>query len=97
MEELFTRLETSAKGLSNAEAKEKMDKEGPNSLTPPKTTPTWVKLAKELFGGFNFLLWAASAASLAAYFMERKEFGVDASYDNVSASWFGCRVVQFLF
>ncbi|XP_028427653.1 sodium/potassium-transporting ATPase subunit alpha-1-like [Perca flavescens] len=45
------------RGLSNGRAKEILTRDGPNALTPPPTTPEWVKFCKQLFGGFSMLLW----------------------------------------
>ncbi len=42
-------------------------RDGPNALTPPKTTPEWVKFCKQLFGGFAMLLWAGSFLCFFAY------------------------------
>lgn len=39
-------------GLSTQKAQEVYARDGPNVLTPPKTTPEWVKFCKNLFGGF---------------------------------------------
>ena len=39
-EQLDTNLET---GLVEAEAKMRLERDGPNSLTPPKKTPEWLK------------------------------------------------------
>ena len=30
-------------GLAEVEAKMRLERDGPNSLTPPKKTPTWLK------------------------------------------------------
>ena len=38
--QLDTNLES---GLSEAEAKMRLERDGPNSLTPPKKTPMWLK------------------------------------------------------
>ena len=38
--QLDTNLES---GLSEAEAKMRLERDGPNSLTPPKKRPTWLK------------------------------------------------------
>ena len=38
--QLDTNLES---GLSEAEAKMRLERDGPNSLTPPQKTPTWLK------------------------------------------------------
>lgn len=44
-----------------------MERDGPNSLTPPKTTPEWVKFCKNLFGGFALLLWIGAFLCFIAY------------------------------
>jgi len=53
-------------------AKQLLQEYGPNALTPPPTTPEWVKFAKNLFGGFAMLLWIGSVLCFFAY-------GVDAA------------------
>ena len=35
-------------GLSGARAKEILARDGPNSLTPPPTTPEWVKFCRQV-------------------------------------------------
>jgi len=56
---------------------------GPNALTPPKTTPEWVKFLQNMFGGFAALLWIGGILCFIAQTMEsvRDEF---AAKDNVS-------------
>uniref|UniRef100_A0A8C6YFW9 Sodium/potassium-transporting ATPase subunit alpha n=1 Tax=Naja naja TaxID=35670 RepID=A0A8C6YFW9_NAJNA len=46
-----------SRGLSVARAAEILARDGPNALTPPPTTPEWVKFCRQLFGGFSLLLW----------------------------------------
>lgn len=36
-------------------------------MTPPKTTPEWVKFCKNLFGGFAMLLWVGAILCYIAY------------------------------
>uniref|UniRef100_A0AAR2KLD1 Sodium/potassium-transporting ATPase subunit alpha n=1 Tax=Pygocentrus nattereri TaxID=42514 RepID=A0AAR2KLD1_PYGNA len=36
-------------------------------LTPPPTTPEWVKFCKQLFGGFSILLWIGAVLCFLAY------------------------------
>jgi len=68
LEELFRRLHTNPDtGLTQARAKENYERDGPNALTPPKTTPEWVKFCKNLFGGFSLLLWIGAALCFIAY------------------------------
>ncbi|KAK5984319.1 Sodium/potassium-transporting ATPase subunit alpha-A [Trichostrongylus colubriformis] len=83
-EDLLRRLKTDSElGLSSDEAAERLRMYGPNALTPPYQTPTWIKLLRNLFGGFNMLLWVASLAAMVGYLMERSEDGDKASRDNL--------------
>lgn len=38
----------SVQGLSNSRAKEILARDGPNALTPPPTTPEWVKFCRQV-------------------------------------------------
>merc|ERR1712117_528019 len=40
---------------------------GPNALTPPPTTPEWVKFCRCLFSGFSLLLWLGAVLCFLAY------------------------------
>ncbi|XP_061550274.1 sodium/potassium-transporting ATPase subunit alpha-2 isoform X1 [Phycodurus eques] len=55
------------KGLTNAKAAEVLARDGPNALTPPPTTPEWVKFCRQLFGGFSILLWIGAVLCFLAY------------------------------
>uniref|UniRef100_A0A8B9GYB1 Cation-transporting P-type ATPase N-terminal domain-containing protein n=1 Tax=Astyanax mexicanus TaxID=7994 RepID=A0A8B9GYB1_ASTMX len=55
------------RGLTSARAKEILARDGPNALTPPPTTPEWVKFCKQLFGGFSTLLWIGALLCFLAY------------------------------
>ncbi|XP_006861704.1 PREDICTED: sodium/potassium-transporting ATPase subunit alpha-4 [Chrysochloris asiatica] len=55
------------KGLTPEKAREILAREGPNTLTPPPTTPEWVKFCKQLFGGFSILLWIGSILCFVAF------------------------------
>jgi len=58
LDELIERYQTNIEeGLTTEKAREALEKNGPNSLTPPAEVPEWVKFAKLLFGGFSALLW----------------------------------------
>ncbi|XP_062302269.1 sodium/potassium-transporting ATPase subunit alpha-1-like [Osmerus eperlanus] len=63
------------RGLSTSRAKEYLARDGPNALTPPITTPEWVKFCRQLFGGFCMLLWIGAILCLLAY-------GIQAAYES---------------
>lgn len=71
------------KGLTNEAAYEKLMIDGPNALTPPKTTPEWIKFCKNLFGGFAMLLWVGGLLCFVAYSIQASTFD-DVPDDNVS-------------
>lgn len=60
----------SLQGLTTAQAKAIFERDGPNALTPPRTTPEWVKFCKNLFGGFSMLLWVGAILCFVAYSIE---------------------------
>jgi sodium/potassium-transporting ATPase subunit alpha len=85
-DELYSRLQTSVeKGLTESKAAQNLARDGPNALTPPKTTPEWVKFCKNLFGGFALLLWAGAALCFIAYAITAASYD-DAPKDNL---WLG--------
>jgi len=57
-------------GLSDAEAAKRIERDGYNELTPPKTTPEWIKFCRNLFGGFSTLLWVGAILCFIAYSIE---------------------------
>lgn len=68
VEELCARYNTDVRrGLSSAEAKKRLDENGPNRLTPPKETPAIVKFANQLFNGFAILLWVGALLCFVGY------------------------------
>ena len=68
LSELCQRLGTNLEmGLTEAQAKANRERDGPNALTPPPTTPEWVKFAQNLFGGFAMLLWLGAILCFLAY------------------------------
>ena len=68
LDELYKRFETDInKGLTAAQAAEGLKKHGPNALTPPPTTPEWVKFCQNLFSGFAMLLWIGAILCFVAY------------------------------
>lgn len=70
-------------GLTHAKAKENLERDGPNALTPPKTTPEWIKFCKQLFGGFALLLWIGAILCFIAYSIQASTVEEPAD-DNVS-------------
>ena len=67
-EELFRRYGVNPeRGHTAASAKAAYEKHGPNALTPPPTTPEWVKFLQALFGGFAMLLWLGAVLCFVAY------------------------------
>lgn len=86
VEELVQRLNTDLnRGLSDAQIKIAMERDGPNCLSPPKTTPEWVKFCKNLFGGFALLLWSGAFLCFLAYGITEATYD-DAPKDNL---WLG--------
>lgn len=71
VEDLYRRMKCDPiKGLTTAQAKSNYERDGPNALTPPKTTPEWVKFCNQLFGGFSMLLWIGAILCYVAYTIE---------------------------
>nr|XP_020476179.1 sodium/potassium-transporting ATPase subunit alpha-1-like [Monopterus albus] len=70
------------KGLSSSRAKEILARDGPNVLTPPPTTPEWVKFCKQLFGGFCLLLWIGAILCFIAFSIQITS-DEEAIYDNL--------------
>lgn len=54
-------------GLTVYQAEEKLESDGPNQLTPPRELPAWMKFVKQMFLGFNILLWISAALSFLTY------------------------------
>jgi len=61
------------KGLTTAQAAANFEKFGLNELTPPKTTPLWVKFIEELTGFFSLLLWLAGIMCFVSYGLKPDE------------------------
>ncbi|GFN86124.1 sodium/potassium-transporting ATPase subunit alpha, partial [Plakobranchus ocellatus] len=74
IEELYERLGSDpTNGHTPARAKEIFERDGPNQLTPPKTTPEWVKFCKVLFTGFSLLLWIGAILCYIAYSIQASQ------------------------
>merc|ERR1712214_135992 len=56
-----------ADGLTDDQVKKGIAEYGLNQLTPPPTTPEWVKFCQCLFSGFAMLLWAGAILCFVAY------------------------------
>merc|ERR1711981_1527597 len=68
VDELCKRWNTNiANGLTSDQSKANVEKFGLNQLTPPPTTPEWVKFCKNLFSGFAMLLWIGAILCYIAY------------------------------
>merc|ERR1711981_357372 len=75
LDELCKRWNTNvANGLTDAQAKLNIEKFGLNQLTPPPTTPEWVKFCKNLFSGFAMLLWIGAILCYIAYGIQASAF-----------------------
>ena len=70
-------------GLTNAKAAEVLARDGPNALSPPKTTPEWVKFCRQMFGGFAMLLWLGAVLCFIAHGISVATYE-EAPNDNVS-------------
>ncbi|VDK50966.1 unnamed protein product [Anisakis simplex] len=72
MDELVKRYNSNLEtGLTSAKAAQVLARDGENALSPPKTTPEWVKFCKNLFGGFALLLWVGAFLCYVAYSVDR--------------------------
>lgn len=61
LEELCQKLNTHTQyGLTEEEADRLYREVGPNTLTPPKVLPEYIKFIKCMFHGFASLLWACA-------------------------------------
>ena len=75
VDELVKRFSTDLeKGLTQAQYAKNFEEHGPNALTPPKTTPEWVKFCKNLFSGFAMLLWVGAILCFVAYTIQVSAF-----------------------
>jgi sodium/potassium-transporting ATPase subunit alpha len=70
-EKLCARLETDEKlGLTSEEAKRRLEKNGPNILTPPRPPPWYIKLLQQFLNFFNILLVVASLICYIAFALD---------------------------
>eukprot|EP00002_Diphylleia_rotans_P007754 TRINITY_DN1741_c0_g1_i4.p1 TRINITY_DN1741_c0_g1~~TRINITY_DN1741_c0_g1_i4.p1 ORF type:complete len:1012 (+),score=263.44 TRINITY_DN1741_c0_g1_i4:79-3114(+) len=57
-------------GLSEVDARERLERFGPNALTPPKQDPEWKKLLRQFTGWFSILLEVGSLLSFLGYILD---------------------------
>merc|ERR1712168_1564647 len=68
VDELCKRFNSNVgEGLTDDQAQDNIAKYGPNALTPPPTTPEWIKFCQCLFSGFAMLLWFGAILCFIAY------------------------------
>jgi len=83
VDELYKRHQTDPlKGITSNEAQVRLARDGYNELTPPPTTPEWIKFCKQLFGGFSTLLWIGALLCFIAYALESQS-NPNAMKDNL--------------
>ena len=75
-DELYKRWKVTdpSRGLTAAQAQKNLEEFGPNALTPPPTTPEWIKFCQNLFGGFAMLLWIGAILCFIAYSIQASAF-----------------------
>merc|ERR1719228_875096 len=75
VEELCKRFNSNIEnGLTEEQAIKGQKEYGPNSLTPPPTTPEWVKFCQALFSGFAMLLWFGAILCFIAYSIQASAY-----------------------
>merc|ERR1712226_233235 len=72
--DLYKRFGSSENGLKKDQAAKNLAEYGPNALTPPPTTPEWVKFCQNLFGGFATLLWIGAILCFIAFAIQVTNF-----------------------
>merc|ERR1711963_508828 len=63
-----------ADGLTDDQVKKGIAEYGLNQLTPPPTTPEWVKFCQCLFSGFAMLLWFGAILCFLAYSIQASAY-----------------------
>merc|ERR1711910_41033 len=61
-------------GLTDSQAAKGLVEHGKNELTPPPTTPEWVKFCQCLFSGFACLLWLGAVLCFLAYSIQASAY-----------------------
>lgn len=71
--ELCEKLNTDLRsGLTNVEAKTRLERDGPNILSPPKVTPWYVKLLKQFVNFFAILLQVGSILCFISFILNHE-------------------------
>merc|ERR1711913_248323 len=63
-----------ADGLTDDQVKKGIAEYGLNQLTPPPTTPEWIKFCQCLFSGFACLLWLGAVLCFLAYSIQASAY-----------------------
>merc|ERR1712227_972837 len=63
-----------SEGLTDDQVAKGIAEYGLNQLTPPKTTPEWVKFCQCLFSGFAMLLWFGAILCFLAYSIQASAY-----------------------
>merc|ERR1712168_400964 len=75
VDELLKRFNTQIdRGLTASQAAKNLAEYGRNELTPPPTTPEWVKFCQNLFSGFACLLWLGAILCFLAYTIQASAY-----------------------
>lgn len=92
--DLYKRFDTNPEtGLSEEEAANRLKKNGPNILTPPKQTPFIIRYLKSFLDGFSLMLSVGGIMCLCAYAFESYS-NPTAPLDNV---YLGCVLLIVVF
>ncbi|CAF1460646.1 unnamed protein product [Rotaria sordida] len=73
-------------GLTDVKVREILNRDDPNTLTPSKTIPEWIKFCKQMFGGFAFLLWIGAVLCFTSYGITVATYHGEVPNDNL---WLG--------
>lgn len=76
------------RGVSSEVAEEVLREHGPNSLTPPKLTPEYVKFFRCMFEGFAALLWICAFFCFIIWALE-----VHYEMHSEGIHWFGLIII----